>query len=126
VWKFTAGEASSLCFIAIAAYTTPMAPQIQILHTLRDRYLLTNPLGQAFVSLYYRLSPPVANFITGHASFKPLVRAWLAPIVEMSTLVIATTALEKMVVLGLLVLIPVAVGLRSIGRRYKQSGATRE
>jgi hypothetical protein len=32
------------CFIATAAYSTPMAEEIQILREFRDEYLLTNSL----------------------------------------------------------------------------------
>ena len=80
------------CFIATAAYGTPMAEEIQILREFRDEYLLTNPLGKAFVEFYYRVSPPIAEFITEHPSLKPIVRAVLLPAIAMSTVVVNTTA----------------------------------
>jgi len=70
-----------ICFIATAAYGTPMAEEIQILREFRDEYLLTNPVGQAFVDFYYKVSPPIAEFITEHPGLKPIVRAALFPAV---------------------------------------------
>jgi hypothetical protein len=94
-----------VCFIATAAYGTPMAEQIQILREFRDGYLLTNPLGRALVGLYYRVSPPVAEFITEHPGLRPPVRAGLLPAVAMSAAVVNTTPVEKAVIVGLLVLV---------------------
>jgi len=85
----------NLCFIATAAYGTPMAEEIEILREFRDAYLLTNPLGQALVDFYYTVSPPIAEFITEHPSLKPIVRAWLLPAVAMSALAVNTTPVEK-------------------------------
>ena len=99
----------SPCFIATAAYGTPMAGKIEILRQFRDGYLLTNPLGQAMVDVYYRVSPPVAEFIAEHPSLKPMVRVGLAPAVAMSTLAVNTTLAEKAAIVGLLVLVSVAV-----------------
>jgi hypothetical protein len=45
------------CFIATAAYGTPLDGRIEILRTLRDDSLLTNPAGAAFTDAYYRISP---------------------------------------------------------------------
>jgi hypothetical protein len=64
-----------------------MAEEIQILREFRDEYLLTNPLGQGLVEIYYRISPPMADFITEHLSLKPLVRAGLLPIVVVSKVI---------------------------------------
>jgi hypothetical protein len=72
-----------MCFIATAAYDTAMAKEIQILRRFRDAYLLTNPAGQAFVDLYYRFSPPIADFITEHPNMRPIVRVQLMPVVTM-------------------------------------------
>jgi len=108
------------CFIATAAYGTPMAEQIQILREFRDEYLLTNPVGQALVDLYYRVSPPVAQFITEHPSLKPIVRAVLVPAVAISTAAVNTSAAEKTAIVGLLVLISVAVTVWAKRRRSRR------
>jgi outer membrane protein assembly factor BamB len=97
------------CFIATAAYGTPMAEEIEILRGFRDEYLLTNPLGQALVDLYYRASPPMAEFITEHPSLKPIVRAGLVPAVAMSTIAVNTSPAEKTIIVGFFVLVSVAV-----------------
>jgi hypothetical protein len=76
------------CFIATAVYGTPMAEEIQILREFRDEYLLTNPLGQAFVDVYYTISQPIADFITEHPSLKPIVRAGLMPVVAVCSIVL--------------------------------------
>ncbi|MGB5924843.1 MAG: CFI-box-CTERM domain-containing protein [Dehalococcoidia bacterium] len=105
------------CFIATAAYGTSMAEEIQVLREFRDEYLLINSLGQALVGLYYRVSQPMAEFITEHPSLKPIVRAGLVPTVAMSTVVVNTTPAEKIVILGLLALVSVALAVWATSRR---------
>jgi len=110
------------CFIATAAYGTPMAQEIQILREFRDECLLTNPIGQAFVDFYYKTSPPIAEFITEHPSLKPIVRAGLLPALAMSTVAVNTTPAEKMAIVGLLVLVSVALTVWAMRRRGRGSG----
>jgi len=70
------------CFIATAAYGTPTAEQIDILREFRDVVLLESTAGSQFVTLYYQLSPPVADFISGNSFLRTLVRELLVdPIV---------------------------------------------
>jgi hypothetical protein len=69
------------CFIATAAYGSALEPEVITLREFRDRYLLTNGPGQAFVDWYYRVSPPAAAFIAEHESLKTAVRWGLAPVV---------------------------------------------
>jgi len=107
------------CFIATAAYGTPMADEIQILREFRDEYMLTNPVGSTLVDIYYRVSPPIAEFITEHPSLKPIVRAGLVPAVAMSTVAVSTTPAEKAAILGLSVLISVALAIWVTRRRAK-------
>jgi hypothetical protein len=73
----------AICFIATAAYGTDEAKGIDILREFRDAVLLPNSLGARFVSLYYKTSPPVANFISQHEVLRTAVRVGLvAPIVK--------------------------------------------
>ncbi len=105
------------CFVATAAYGAPMAEDIQVLRDFRDEYLLTNPLGQAVVGIYYRVSPPTAEFITEHPSLKPIVRAGLLPALAMSTIVVNTTPAEKAAIISLVVLVSVALAVWAKRRR---------
>jgi len=70
------------CFIATAAYGSPTAEEIEILREFRDVVLLPNSLGAEFVSLYYKTSPPIAEFISQHEVVRTAVRVGLVdPIV---------------------------------------------
>jgi hypothetical protein len=51
------------------------------LREFRDRYLLTNLPGRTFVAIYYRISPPIADFIKEHESARFIVRVFLGPII---------------------------------------------
>ena len=77
------GEAagSGACFIATAAYGSYLHPHVKVLRDFRDRYLLTNRPGTAFVEFYYRYSPPVAAFVGAHGVIKVVVRSLLTPVV---------------------------------------------
>jgi len=111
--------AISHCFIATAAYGTPMAPQIQVLRDFKDQYLMTNPMGEALVELYYKASPPIAEFIDDHPALKPIVRAGLVPAVAMSTVAVNTTPAEKAAIIGLLALVSVALAVWATRRRRR-------
>ncbi len=99
--------APELCFIATAAYGTPMAEEIQVLREFRDKYLVTNPVGSSLVGFYYMVSPPIAEFITEHPSLKPIVRAGLLPAVTISTIAVNATMPDKTIIVCLLVLVSV-------------------
>ena len=77
------------CFIATAAFGSPLAGQVEILRQFRDRYLLTNALGQKFVSWYYRNGPVAANFIKDKPLAKAAVRLALYPLIGFSFLLIS-------------------------------------
>lgn len=69
------------CFIATAAYGSPMHPQVSRLRDFRDRHLRTNAPGRWFVATYYRHSPGVAEFIGRHDAMRSLARGALWPVV---------------------------------------------
>jgi len=109
------------CFIATAAYGTPMIDQIQVLRDFRDGYLMTNPAGRWFVSTYYRYSPPLARFIARHDSLRASVRASLSPVIWLTTLIMNTTLLEKT---ALLVSMLAAVFAAAVWLRRRRQSPT--
>lgn len=72
------------CFIATAAYGNVNHPNVSILRQFRDRWLLTNRAGEAFIIFYYENSPAIAEFIERHEFLKPIARVVLLPVVGIS------------------------------------------
>lgn len=74
--------ASSGCFIATAAYGTPLAAEIDVLRHYRDTRLSLHAPGRWFVRCYGRYSPPVARCISVRPWLCAVVRACLNPLVR--------------------------------------------
>ena len=81
-WTFTTEQKKDkLCFIATAAYGSPLDRHVAALRSFRDTYLMTNRAGRAFVEVYYRYSPPFACVIAPIPRSGPRRRWALTPLV---------------------------------------------
>jgi len=85
----SSGGGGGGCFIATAAFGSPMAGQVEILRQFRDRYLLTNVIGRKFVAWYYRNGPAAASYIKDKPLAKAAVRVTLYPLIGVSFLLIS-------------------------------------
>lgn len=84
----TDGGGGGSCFIATACYETPMAEEVKVLCAFRDRYLLTNPIGSAFVDFYYKYSRRLADFIRDKENLKAFIRECLKPLIWIASKVV--------------------------------------
>jgi hypothetical protein len=58
-----------------------LADEIWALRRFRDRYLMTNPAGRAFVDAYYSVGPYAADIIVEHPWMRTTTRVLLTPLV---------------------------------------------
>ena len=72
------------CFIATAAYGSPLHPHIDTLRDFRDKYLMQGKLGRTLIHFYYKYSPFIADLIVKHKVLKIAVRINLLPLVVFS------------------------------------------
>lgn len=74
----------SACFVATAAYGTPLATEVRVLRRLRDRQLLANVWGRALVDMYYEFGPRAARLIAPHPELRSWVRGLLEPLIAIA------------------------------------------
>lgn len=67
------------CFIATAAFGSPLHHHLKGFRWFRDRVLLKTYLGRQFVRAYYHFAPPVAEVIAEHPWLQRLTRGMLYP-----------------------------------------------
>jgi len=119
VTTVSGGGGGGGCFIATAAYGSYAAPCVLILREMRDRFLLTNSIGKSFVSLYYKYSPPMAEFIANHDYVKMLVRLILLPLVGFSWLALKIGPLYTLSLLAFFVFVMSRLFLKKISSDKK-------
>ncbi len=85
------------CFIATAAYGSPVAGDVPLLREFRDRVLQQHAVGRLFVETYYRLSPPLAEVVAAHQWMRAATRAALRPVVWWADLTLTEPALAWMI-----------------------------
>ena len=70
----------SPCFVATAAYGSPLADEIGVFRRFRDRHLMTNELGRALVDAYYDYGPHAAEVVEANPAMAWIARAVLTPL----------------------------------------------
>ena len=104
------------CFIATAAYGSPFHPYVEIIQEFRDKYLMPNKLGCAFVNLYYKYSPFIADLISKHKLLKVVVRVNLLSIVAFSYSMIHFGPIITAVIFVFIFMLPIFLILLPQGR----------
>lgn len=89
----TSAAAGGGCFVATAAYGSALDPHVGTLRGFRDRWLLTNAPGRAFVDWYYGWSPQAAERLRQHDLARAAVRFALTPVVLVLEYPLAALAL---------------------------------
>lgn len=74
------------CFISTAAFGSESAPEVEIFRKFRNQFLVKNFLGRKFVKFYYKISPPIAEVISGNTYLKTGTRVALYPFLIFATL----------------------------------------
>jgi hypothetical protein len=107
--RTSGGGTGGICFIATAAYGTPMSTEIGALRGVRDRYMLTNPFGAAFADTYYRFSPPVAGQVAQSEGLRRVVRTALWPAVAVSKWILISPISALAAMMGLVAVVSAAL-----------------
>jgi hypothetical protein len=118
------------CFIATAAYGSPFESHVRILREFRDVCLMQSKPGRAFVELYYKYSPAVADIIAKRDWMRMIVRWGLAPLVGLAYLELHVSAVQKVGILLMIMMLMMApaiisrkIDLRQGAFQYRKSRA---
>jgi hypothetical protein len=74
----------SPCFVATAAYGSPLAREVSVLRRARDRYLAPHAPGRALIAAYYELGPKLARAVREHPWLRSLAQGMLHPLVRLA------------------------------------------
>jgi hypothetical protein len=119
----SSGGGGGGCFIATAAFGSPLEPHVQILRDFRDEYLRGHSAGLSMVRLYEDLSPPVARLISNQEILKAAVRLSLLPLIGFAFVVLQLGA-ELTMAAGFFSVAVLSVGISR--RRRIQGGVAAE
>ncbi|MBI4735852.1 MAG: hypothetical protein HY766_07305 [candidate division NC10 bacterium] len=101
--KTSSGDSGGNCFIATSVFGSYDSRPVWLLREFRFHYLMNSKIGRTLVSLYEKLSPPIAGFLDRHEFLKPAVRAGIMPAVWFSAFMLKTTGAMKLLsVVGVL------------------------
>jgi len=75
-------QPKSECFLATAAYGSPLEPEVESLRRFRHQVLDPDKTGHIMVRTYYVVSPPIARGITRSNTLRSMVRTLIGPLVN--------------------------------------------
>jgi hypothetical protein len=107
------------CFIATAAFGSPLENHVRILRDFRDHYLLNNAAGRALIRLYYQISPPIADKIAQNERLRLLTRWGLMPVYGIAYLLIKFGLLTIMLSITIIFLTVIFL-IRISGKKMHQ------
>ena len=96
------------CFVATAAYGSPLEKEVELLRLFRDQVMMDLPLGSSLIELYYEFSPPIAGMIADSELLRWIIRMTLLPLIGFSWLILIATPGQQIGILLGIVLIPIA------------------
>lgn len=101
------------CFIATAAFGSPMEKHVRILRIFRDTYLRENAPGKAFLKFYYSTSPSIADTIARKDYLRTLTRCLLLPFIGFAYLAVQCGLMTAFLIMLLAMLLAAAfIGMR--------------
>jgi hypothetical protein len=115
------GGSGGGCFIATAAYGSPLESHVMVLRQFRDTYLMKTKLGRAFVQLYYKYSPPIADVIAKHYWMRVVVRWSLTPLVGLAYVNLHTSAGQKICIVLLIMMLTTYMTMARKKNRSRQA-----
>jgi uncharacterized repeat protein (TIGR02543 family)/uncharacterized delta-60 repeat protein len=112
---------AKLCFIATAAYGSPLHSSVKILRNFRESYLIRSKPGRKFLNLYYKYSPSIAAFVTKHRALRFVIRMSLLPLVAFSYSMLRLGPILTTIIFVFILAIPISLisFYRSKKRRKK-------
>ena len=96
------------CFVATAAYGSPMAPQVDTFRQFRNRFLLNHTWGKSFVRFYYEHSPKYANIIAQNETLRFFARLALWPILAFVSLALHFGLINALILILAALALPTA------------------
>jgi len=93
-------DGGGYCFIATAAYGTYDHKYVKVLRDFRDKFLLTNGPGSAFVAWYYKNSPAWANWLKKSPNAKFAAKVVLLPTIAFAAFFVRIPFLIQFLLMG--------------------------
>lgn len=91
------------CFVATAAFGSPIHNQVAFLRKFRGKFLMQFALGRRFVRWYYQTSPPWADWISKSPVRKGLAQILLLPLIGIAYAILYWPISLSLLALGLMV-----------------------